>query len=170
MLVKSADLGSKLLLETLECVSRQSQVQLDPHLAHLLERIVVGIENYLDKKPTYIVPKETQQVANEQSTATVGSSVTFVPPNEFSKIKRTFNCTACTHCIVGTTIAKAVAHLAEQHPNPNPNPNPNTTKGQRPAQTRQEKKLAEVEARSKNTMPQQLPKSKSKMSSTVVKI
>ncbi|XP_034486897.1 terminal uridylyltransferase Tailor [Drosophila innubila] len=150
-------LEANFFLETLECVSRQSQVQLDPHLAHLLERIVVGIENYLDKKPTYIVPKETtQQVANEQSTATVGGSVAFVPPNEFAKIKRTFNCTACTHRIVGTTIAKAVAHLAEQHPNPNPNPNPNTINGQRPAQTRQEKKLAEVEARSKNTM--QLPK------------
>ncbi|KAL7728878.1 hypothetical protein ACLKA6_004220 [Drosophila palustris] len=154
-------LEASFFLDTLECVSRQSQVQLDPHLAHLLERIVVGIENYLDKKPTYIVPKETQQqqvAANDQAaTATVaGGSVNFVPPNEFAKIKRTFNCTACTHRIVGTTIAKAVAHLAEQHPNPNPNPNPNTINGQRLAQTKQEKKLAEVEARSKNTL--QLPK------------
>lgn len=154
-------LEASYFLETLESVSRQSQIELDPYLAQILERIVVGIDNYLDKNPTYIVPKKTQQVANQegQSTATVGGSVNFVDPSEFAKIKRHFNCTSCTHRIVGSTIAKAVAHLAEQHPNPNPNPrpNPSTINGQRPAaQSRKEKKLAEVEARYKN--PIQLPK------------
>lgn len=156
-------LEASYFLETLESVSRQSQLELDPYLAQILERVVVGIDNYLDKNPTYIVPKKTQQVANQegQSTATVGGSVNFVDPSEFAKIKRHFNCTSCTHRIVGSTIAKAVAHLAEQHPNPNPNPrpNPSTINGQRPAaQSRKEKKLAEVEARYKN--PIQLPKSK----------
>lgn len=149
-------------LETLEEVNRQNQLQLDPHLTHLLERIVVGIESFLDKKPTYIVPKAAQQVSQQHpnTTADVGG-LTFVPPNELMKIKRTFNCTACTHRIVGTTIGKAVAHLAEQHPNPNPNPH-STQNGNinehRPVTTKQEKKRAEVEARTKLNV--NLPKSK----------
>ncbi|KAH8381328.1 hypothetical protein KR093_002675, partial [Drosophila rubida] len=153
-------------LESLECASRQSQVQLDPHLAHLLNRIMEGIEKYLDKNPTYILPKATQQVLNEQqeTPVTADGGVTFVPLKELSKIKRTFSCTSCTNRIVGTTIAKAVAHLAEQHPNPNPNPpnpspnsNAKVANPPKAAPTKQEKKVANVEARSlKCTM--QLPK------------
>ncbi|XP_017873138.1 PREDICTED: terminal uridylyltransferase Tailor [Drosophila arizonae] len=146
-------LEANFFLETLEEVNRQNQLQLDPHLTHLLERIVVGIETFLDKKPTYIVPKKAQQVSQEHPNITSDAGgLTFVPPNELLKIKRTFNCTACTYRIVGTTISKAVAHLAEQHPNPNPNPH-STQNGnvneQRPMTTKQEKKRAEVEARTK---------------------
>ncbi|ALC46656.1 CG1091 [Drosophila busckii] len=149
-------LEASFFLETLEEVSRQNEPQLDPYLTNLLERIVVGIEQYLDKKPAYIVPKERQQVASEQKqqNGTQSTGVAFVLPNEMQKIRRTFNCAACTHRIVGTTITKAVAHLAEQHPNPNPNP----TQGQRPtAPKKLEKKRAEVEARAKVLA---LPKSK----------
>ncbi|XP_030556408.1 terminal uridylyltransferase Tailor [Drosophila novamexicana] len=146
-------LEASYFLETLEEVNRKSNLQLDPYLTNLLERIVVGIEKYLDKKPTYIVPKAAQPVPNNQPTVTGAGGLTFVPPSELQKIKRTFNCTACTHRIVGTTIAKAVGHLAEQHPNPNPN---GTVNGQRPMPTKQEKKRVEVEARSKMTI--QLPK------------
>ncbi|TDG47558.1 hypothetical protein AWZ03_005997 [Drosophila navojoa] len=144
-------LEANFFLETLEDVNRQSQLQLDPHLTHLLERIVVGIETFLDKKPTYIVPKAAQQVSQEHPNTTADAGgLTFVPPNELLKIKRTFNCTACTHRIVGTTICKAVAHLAEQHPNPNPHSTQNgNVNEQRPMTTKQEKKRAEVEARTK---------------------
>lgn len=154
-------------MDTLEKVSRQNQIQLDPHLTQLFERIVIGIENYLDKNPTYIVPNTTQQqlgTKEQQSTtgATTSKGVTFVQPKELLKIKRTFNCSDCTNRIVGTTISKAVMHLVEQHPNPNPNPNTNQNtsniNGQRTTKTKQEKKLAEVEARSKISL--QLPKSK----------
>ncbi|KAH8407099.1 hypothetical protein KR222_006549, partial [Zaprionus bogoriensis] len=160
-------LEATFFLDTLEKVSRQNPIQLDPHLTQLFERIVVGIEKYLDKKPTYIVPNaQQQQVVQEQqpaeqpAAAVAGKGVTFVQPKELLKIKRTFNCTDCTNRIVGTTISKAVIHLAEQHPNPNPNPNPNSNSnninGQRTTRTKQERKLAEVEARSKMTL--QLPK------------
>ncbi|XP_034112883.1 terminal uridylyltransferase Tailor isoform X1 [Drosophila albomicans] len=174
-------------LETLDWATRQSEAQLDPHLTRLLNRIVEGIEKYLDKNPTYIVPKSTQPVPNEQeeagtssaaansssasatsssASATPDEGVAFVPPKELNKIKRTFSCSACTNRIVGTTIAKAVAHLAEQHPNPNPNPpnsKPNINakvvnppKAAAPP-TKQEKKVATVEARNaKSTV--QLPK------------
>ncbi|XP_068152824.1 terminal uridylyltransferase Tailor [Drosophila tropicalis] len=131
-------------LQTLEDVSRAhgNQVQLDPHLTKLLERIVVGIETYLDRNPTFI---------GESGNTECG--VSFVQPAELSKIKRTFSCTACTNRIVGTTINKAVAHLAERHPNPNPNNQPlNPTQHA----TRQEKKRAQVEARAKLNV--QLPK------------
>ncbi|KRG01259.1 uncharacterized protein Dmoj_GI23075, isoform D [Drosophila mojavensis] len=146
-------LEANFFLETLDEVNRQNELQLDPHLTHLLERIVVGIETFLDKKPTYIVPKTAQQVSQEHPNPTSDAGgLTFVPPNELLKIKRTFNCTACTHRIVGTTINKAVVHLAEQHPNPNPNPH-STQNGnvneQRPMTMKQEKKRAEVEARTK---------------------
>ncbi|EDW85192.1 uncharacterized protein Dwil_GK14518 [Drosophila willistoni] len=137
-------------LQTLEDVTRThgNQLQLDPHLTKLLESIVVGIEKYLDGNPTYIGANET----NGESGNTE-SGVNFVLPAELSKIKRTFSCTACTNRIVGTTINKAVAHLAERHPNPNPNNQP-----QNPTQhpTRQEKKRAQVEARAKLNI--QLPK------------
>lgn len=152
-------------MDTLEKVSRQNQIQLDPHLTQLFERIVIGIENYLDKNPTFIVPNKTQQqlgTKEQQSTAeaTVSKGVTFVQPKELLKIKRTFNCSDCTNRIVGTTISKAVMHLVEQHPNPNPNPNQSTSNinGQRTTRTKQERKLAEVEARSKKSLT--LPKSK----------
>lgn len=153
-------------MDTLEKVSRQNQIQLDPHLTQLFERIVIGIEKYLDKNPTFIVPNTTQQqVAKEQQSTEVGTAskgVTFVQPKELLKIKRTFNCSDCTNRIVGTTISKAVMHLVEQHPNPNPNPSPNLNSnninGQRTTKTKQERKLVEVEARSKIAL--QLPKSK----------
>lgn len=170
-------LEATFFLDTLEKVSRQNQIQLDPHLTQLFERIVVGIEKYLDKNPTFIVPNTTQQQQQQQQqsqqvvkeqqsaagSATASKGVSFVQPKELLKIKRTFNCSDCTNRIVGTTISKAVMHLAEQHPNPNPNPNPNqnsnNTNGQRTTTTRtkQERKIAEVEARSKMTL--QLPKS-----------
>lgn len=162
-------LEATFFLDTLEKVSRQNQIQLDPHLTQLFERIVVGIEKYLDKNPTFIV-QQSQQVVNEQQSAagsaTGSKGVSFVQPKELLKIKRTFNCSDCTNRIVGTTISKAVMHLAEQHPNPNPNPNPNlnsnniSNNGQRTKTTRtkQERKIAEVEARSKMTMT--MPKSK----------
>ncbi|KAH8311169.1 hypothetical protein KR044_004671, partial [Drosophila immigrans] len=163
-------------LESLECATRQSQVQLDPHLTRLLNRIVVGIEKYLDKNPTYIVPKATQQLPDEQQAAAGApndeGSVTFVPPEELGKIKRTFTCTSCTNRIVGTTIVKAVAHLAEQHPNPNPNPptpNPNSKVVNLPkaAPARQEKKVANVEARNAKCTLQLPKKAKSLVTSDI---
>ncbi|KAH8278984.1 hypothetical protein KR018_012117 [Drosophila ironensis] len=135
-------------LETLTAVSQSSSpTQLDPHLTKLLERIVVGIEKYLDGNPTYVLPRETPSGG--------GPGVVFVPPKELQTIKRTFSCTACTNRIVGTTIAKAVAHLTENHPNPNPNNHPQP-QAQQPPQTKQEKKRAQVKARQEIVV--QLPK------------
>lgn len=141
-------------LETLTAMSQKScPPQLDPYLTKLLERIVVGIEKYLDRNPTYVLPREP---------ASSGEGVVFVQPKELQTIKRTFSCTACTNRIVGTTIAKAVAHLSENHPNPNPNnqplPNQQQQQQQQP-QTKQEKKRAQVKARQE--MVVQLPKSRS---------
>ncbi|EDV92871.1 GH18593 [Drosophila grimshawi] len=147
-------LEANFFLETLEAVSNKSQVQLDPQLTNLLERIVVGIEKYLDKKPTYIM---------SNGVAGGGVGVAFVPPNDLLKIRRTFSCTGCSHRILGTTIANAVTHLVEQHPNPHPNGhNPTVNQNdasnvQRPTHTtKQEGRRAEEKARS--IMTQQLPK------------
>ncbi|XP_044312864.1 terminal uridylyltransferase Tailor [Drosophila rhopaloa] len=130
-------------LDTLNSVNQKSAPpQLDPHLAKLLERIMVGIEKYMDRNPTYVLPQET---------ASAGEGVAFVQPKELQTIKRTFNCSFCNNRIVGTTIAKAVAHLSEQHPNPNPNGQP-----VQPQQSKQEKKQAQVKARQQ--MVVQLPK------------
>ncbi|EDV41787.1 uncharacterized protein Dana_GF17325 [Drosophila ananassae] len=139
-------------LETLTAMSQKScPPQLDPYLTKLLERIVVGIEKYLDRNPTYVLPREP---------AASGEGVVFVQPKELQTIKRTFSCTACTNRIVGTTIAKAVAHLSENHPNPNPNnqplPNQQHQQQQQQPQTKQEKKRAQVKARQE--MVVQLPK------------
>ncbi|XP_070143010.1 terminal uridylyltransferase Tailor isoform X2 [Drosophila kikkawai] len=137
-------------LETLTAVNQKTtHPQLDPHLTKLLERIVVGIEKYLDRNPTYVLPLDT-------SGATVGEGVAFVQPKELHTIKRTFSCSACTNRIVGTTIAKAVAHLSENHPNPNPNGQPVHQQQQQQQQSRQEKKRAQVKARQE--MVVQLPK------------
>ncbi|KAH8248402.1 hypothetical protein KR032_006778 [Drosophila birchii] len=135
-------------LETLTAANQKTTPpQLDPHLTKLLERIVVGIEKYLDRNPTYVLPLDT-------SGATAGTEgVAFVQPKELHTIKRTFSCSACTNRIVGTTIAKAVAHLSENHPNPNPNGQP---VHQQQNQSRQEKKRALVKARQE--MVVQLPK------------
>ncbi|KAH8265203.1 hypothetical protein KR038_001018 [Drosophila bunnanda] len=135
-------------LETLTAVNQKTTPpQLDPHLTKLLERIVVGIEKYLDRNPSYVLPLDT-------SGATGGEGVAFVQPKELHTIKRTFSCSACTNRIVGTTIAKAVAHLSENHPNPNPNGQ--AVHQQQQQQTRQEKKRAQVKAR--QDMVVQLPK------------
>ncbi|KAH8344387.1 hypothetical protein KR084_010637 [Drosophila pseudotakahashii] len=132
-------------LETLTLVNQKANPpQLDPHLAKLLEGIMVGIENYMDRNPTYVLPQEK---------AAPGEGVVFVQPKELQTIKRTFNCTACNNRIVGTTIAKAVAHLSEQHPNSNPNNQP--VQPQQAHQTKQERKAA-VKARQQMTV--QLPK------------
>ncbi|SPP84174.1 blast:Dephospho-CoA kinase domain-containing protein [Drosophila guanche] len=96
-------LEANFFLETLEEVSRNNDVELDQHLATLLERVMLGIEKYLDRKPTYIVP---------------GEGVVFVPPQELQKIKRTFNCTACANQMVGKHISKVVTHLSEKHQSP----------------------------------------------------
>ncbi|XP_034662104.1 terminal uridylyltransferase Tailor [Drosophila subobscura] len=97
-------LEANFFLETLEEVSRNNNdVELDQHLASLLERIMLGIEKYLDRKPTCIVP---------------GEGVVFVPPQELQKIKRTFNCIACANQMVGTHISKVVTHLSEKHQSP----------------------------------------------------
>ncbi|KAI8045410.1 hypothetical protein M5D96_001591 [Drosophila gunungcola] len=130
-------------LDTLNAVNQKNTPpQLDPHLAKLLERIMVGIEAYMDRNPTYVLPQER---------AAAGEGVAFVQPKELQTIKRTFNCSACNNRIVGTTIAKAVAHLSEQHPYPNPNGQP-----VHPQQTKQERKQAQVKARQQ--MVVQLPK------------
>ncbi|BFF89613.1 terminal uridylyltransferase Tailor [Drosophila madeirensis] len=97
-------LEANFFLETLEEVSHNNNdVELDQHLASLLERIMLGIEKYLDRKPTCIVP---------------GEGVVFVPPQELQKIKRTFNCIACANQMVGTHISKVVTHLSEKHQSP----------------------------------------------------
>ncbi|XP_039496026.1 terminal uridylyltransferase Tailor [Drosophila santomea] len=133
-------------LETLNAVNQKANPpQLDPHLAKLLERIMVGIENYMDRNPTYVMPQEM---------AASGEGVAFVQPKELQTIKRTFNCSACCNRLVGTTIAKAVAHLSEQHPNPNPNNQP--IQSQPAHQAKQERKQAQVKARQHMTV--QLPK------------
>ncbi|XP_017083516.2 terminal uridylyltransferase Tailor [Drosophila eugracilis] len=137
-------------LETLNSVNQKSNPpQLDPHLAKLLELIVVGIENYMDRNPTYVLPQEK---------AAPGEGVVFVQPKELQTIKRTFNCSVCSNRIVGTTIAKAVSHLSEQHPNPNPNNQPvqSVQPPQATKQNKQDKKQALVKARQQMTV--QLPK------------
>ncbi|XP_017144108.1 terminal uridylyltransferase Tailor [Drosophila miranda] len=102
-------LEANFFLETLEQVSLNSEVELDHELATLLERIMVGIERYMDRKPTFIWP------ANGH-----GEGVAFVPRKDLLKIKRTFNCIACANQMVGTNISKVVAHLSEKHyQNPN---------------------------------------------------
>ncbi|XP_043065148.1 terminal uridylyltransferase Tailor-like [Drosophila ficusphila] len=132
-------------LETLNSVNQKnSQPQLDPYLAKMLERIMIGIEKYMDRNPAYILPQEA---------GAEGEGVAFVPPKELQTIKRTFNCTSCSNRIVGNTIVKAVAHLSEQHPNPNPNNQPVPTQT---FASKQEKKRAQVKAREK--MVVQLPK------------
>ncbi|XP_030375881.1 terminal uridylyltransferase Tailor [Scaptodrosophila lebanonensis] len=123
-------LEASFFLETLDQVSSHSNIQLDPHLAKLLEKIVVGIEIYLEKKPTYVTNTEHVQC---------------VPPKEFLKVKRQFTCAPCNR-ILGNTINKAVVHLAEQHPNPNGNA------------PKEEKKCVKVDARSKQLALMVLPK------------
>jgi len=136
-------------LQTLNSVNQTTNPpQLDPHLANLLERIMVGIESYLDRNPTYVLPQEM---------AAPGEGVAFVQPQELQTIKRTFSCSSCSNRIVGTTIAKAVAHLSEQHPKPNPNNQP--VQPHPTHQTKQEKKQAQVKARQHITV--RLPKSRS---------
>ncbi|XP_026839722.1 terminal uridylyltransferase Tailor isoform X2 [Drosophila erecta] len=132
-------------LETLNAVNQKANPpQMDPHLAKLLERIMVGIEKYIDKNPTYVLPPEM---------APPGEGVAFVQPKELHTIKRTFNCIACSNRLVGNTIAKAVAHLSEQHPNPNPNNQPiQPQQAQQTHQTKQEKKQALVKARQRMTV------------------
>nr|XP_016939607.2 terminal uridylyltransferase Tailor [Drosophila suzukii] len=133
-------------LETLNSVNQKANPpQLDPHLAKLLERIMVGIETYMDRNPTYVLPQEK---------AAPGEGVVFVQPKELQTIKRTFNCSACSNRIVGTSIAKAVAHLSEQHPNPNPNNQP--VQPQPAPLSKQEKKQAPAKARQQ--MAVRLPK------------
>ncbi|KAH8369319.1 hypothetical protein KR009_008349, partial [Drosophila setifemur] len=133
-------------LETLNSMVRMSTPpQLDPYLTDLLERIVVGIEKYLDKNPTYVLPIESGAASSE--------CVPFVPLKELQSIKRTFSCTDCTNRIVGTSIAKAVAHLWENHPKPNPNAQPPQQQQQ---QSKQEKRRAQVKARQEMVL--QLPK------------
>lgn len=133
-------------LQTLNSVNQTTNPpQLDPHLANLLERIMVGIESYLDRNPTYVLPQEM---------AAPGEGVAFVQPQELQTIKRTFSCSSCSNRIVGTTIAKAVAHLSEQHPKPNPNNQP--VQPHPTHQTKQEKKQAQVKARQHITV--RLPK------------
>ncbi|KMZ01942.1 terminal uridylyltransferase Tailor [Drosophila simulans] len=133
-------------LQTLNTMNNMTMPpEMDPHLANLLERIMVGIESYMDRNPKYVLPQEM---------AAPGEGVAFVQPQELQTIKRTFSCSACCNRIVGTNVAKASAHLWEQHPNPNPNNQPvqpHTTH-----QTKQEKKQAQVKARQHITV--RLPK------------
>ncbi|XP_022222061.1 terminal uridylyltransferase Tailor [Drosophila obscura] len=101
-------LEANFFLETLEEVSRNNELELDQYLATILERVMLGIEKYLDRKPTFIMP------ANG-----AGEGVVFVPPQDLQKIKRTFNCIACANQMVGTHISKVVTHLSEKHQHPN---------------------------------------------------